>query len=178
MKNKFLLLGATALLSTGLAMDVMAEDEPSTTTLNVNVEFLAPDIVVPVQHIDFGKILLDTEQVGQQFDIIMDPATGKINDYEAVKLFGEQKNGQVALEYLTTSSKKTIQLEDRITLHDLEGHLIEFYPSSTEIYSTLRAQYKIKTYGIGGRLFAPYSDYGYQPGKYSGELTVTVIADE
>ena len=177
MKNKFLLLGATALLSTGLAMDVMAEDEPSTTTLNVSVEFLTPDVVIPVQHIDFGKILLDANQIGQEFSATMDPATGKITDYDSYKLYGEQKNGQVSLEYdVSSSSKKTIQLEDSITLHDLEGHYINFIPSFTEIYSFNKGPVTVKTYGVGGKLELVHA--GLHVGKYTGELTVTVIADE
>ena len=177
MKNFKLLLATTAILSTALAMNVKA-DEPSSTTLNVDVELLVPDVVIPVQHIDFGKIIVDPEQVGQQeFSVTMDPATGEINDYDAAKLHGKRKNGQVSLAYLY-SSKKTIELPSNIFLYSLDGHQMGFAPDFAEIYSNSRAQFYTKTYGIGGNLYVSSGNYGFQPGKYSGQLTVTVIADE
>ena len=60
MKNKFLLLGATALLSTGLAMGVMAEDEydgPDTGTavLKATASFTSP-IRADAGPIEFGTL--------------------------------------------------------------------------------------------------------------------------
>ena len=77
----------------------------------------------------------------------------------------------------TYGAKKTIQLPDVVYLHDLDGHMLFFYPDFVETYSYENMPLYIRDFGIGGRLYNNPGSLLF-PGKYSGELTVTVIADE
>ena len=175
MKNKFLLLGATALLSTGLAIGVMADDEPSTTTLKASAEIVVADMVVPVQDIDFGRFMMQPSDLENDFIATMNPETGVVTSEGTSHSGG--KNGQVIVTS-TYSSPKKIQIPTTVWLTDYEGHLMSIDTNFVQIGNNSGVgPYIVKTYGIGGTLrgFSGYNGYG--AGVYTGELTVTVIED-
>ena len=175
MKNFKLLLATTALLSTGFAMGVLADDEPSTATLNVHVGIVAVDEIIPIQDIDFGTFILREADFESDFTRTMNAANGSVNADGHYHIGNyETKNGQVMLTMLSSSPKK-ILLPENVTLFDYNRHEIDYAPSFTEIDTKEHDEFTKKIYGIGGTLHSSVGVYGL--GDYTGELTVTVIAD-
>ena len=177
MKNKFLLLGATALLSTCLVMGAFADGEPST-TLNVSVGIAVKDAIASIQDIDFGTYVLDADELEDDFDQRIDPITGKGSSYATERILGKQQNGQVML-VMRDNSLLTIQLPEEVILTNYEGHHMVFYPEFEQISEN--GDYFIqKIFGIGGRSSNRiHGDLNpLFPGKYTGVLTVTAVASE
>ena len=86
MKNKFLLLGATALLSTGLAMGALAGQK--TLNFNVGVTLItANESLIKVQDLNFGNVM--SEGLGDAGKTVILAADGTVSG-TAIQYGGEQ----------------------------------------------------------------------------------------
>ena len=182
MKNKFLLLGATAILSTALAMDTKADlsyNDSTDITVNVNI-INAHGIIVVDDTIEFGDLAFTNDQ--HTATVTLDPdqdSRGRtITGSGVVATSDFDPEGFAAFHLnIPEGYAATITFQENILLEDGEGNEIEFTPSySSAPTSPANGNYTEVGYIIGGsiNLTGETVPNGYQT---SFEVTVVVAPE-
>ena len=167
MKNKFLLLGATALLST-VALMANADTTPGsftgeTTDMDVKVEIIEARSLSATA-LDFGRIVVtqDNDDLGVEMDIDGNETITSGNEAYILKTGSKGVVTGATCDELTYANRINLTIPAGAT-GDAEVHHINCYQDEDEatFYGTLQMD------GTG--------DDAIVAGNYTGKLTVTVI---
>ena len=184
MKNKFLLLGATALLSTGA---ILANADPlpalpdASAELKVQIRLWnAAGITVEQDTIDFGTLAATAEHDGAKVTLSAEDGTREITGSGVVAA----DSGSVhKIAYLSVNVpagyKATLNLPTNVTLYNDDsvartGYQLNFKPEKY-LYETLTAgTLELDSYYIGGSIDLSDEFHGW----YEGSFVVTAVYTE
>ena len=181
MKNKFLLLGATALLSTGA---ILANADPlpdASATLKVEITlYNAAGITVKHDTIDFGVLAATGPHDGAKVILHPDSQNREITSPNVVAA----DSGSVhKIAYLSVNVpagyKATLNLPTNVTLYNDDsvartGYQLNFKPEKY-LYETLTAgTLELDSYYIGGSIDLSDEFHGW----YEGSFVVTAVYTE
>ena len=186
MKNKFLLLGATAILSmSAMTTNVAAAVSNVEKDINVHVRILRGNGANVIQDIDFGSFFV----TGNSETINMEPATGRVY-YEAGELEHYNESSGAQGDLLTTAKNGIIEyvsdtadfgdanvasvsLPASVTLNHTDGKsgVVTFVPASSMIRTESNINHYGEIFGIGGTL----SVVNASAGDYEATFTVTFV---
>ena len=174
MKNKFLLLGATALLSTGA---ILANADPlpalpdASATLEVRISlYNAAGITVKEDTIDFGTLAATGDHTGASVRLMRGIRT--ITGSGVVAAGGEVKTAYLYVA-VPTGYKATLSLPQKVTLQDTysEKFRLTFVPEKILDEEAGVGDIYYNAYDIGGSI--DLSDEFH--GDYTGSFTVTAV---
>ena len=179
MKNKFLLLGATALLSTGLVAKVMADlpalpDASATLQVQIGL-YNAAGITVKQGIIHFGTLAANGEHNGAKVTLNPNGGTRTITGPNVVAA----DSGSVhKLAYLHVNVpdgyQATLSVPTGISLENNYGNELDFNPQTYLKQTWEDGTLTFDTYYIGGSIDLSDEFHGY----YSGSFEVTAVYEE
>ena len=181
MKNKFLLLGATALLSTGA---ILANADPlpdASATLKVEITlYNAAGITVKHDTIDFGVLAATGPHDGAKVILHPDSQNREITSPNVVAADSGSVHKIASLEVnVPDGYQATLNVPTDVTLYDADhvdgtGYQLNFKPEKYSDGTWYDGTLKLDSYAIGGSIDLSDEFHGY----YRGSFVVTAVYTE